>query len=358
MSRHAAPVIRWFAELSLAQRPFVGGKAASLGELTRANIPVPPGFAVTTDAFERFLAASRTRLDVRAEISALGAADEARVAATGRTIRDAIVGFPVPADVEDAILGAYRALQESGAGSCVAVRSSATCEDSDEASFAGLQDTYLWTDGEAAVVDRVRACWASLYNAESISYRQRLGLDEGSLSIAVVVQSMIDAACAGVMFTRSPTTGDRSVIAIEACWGLGSCLVSGEVTPDRFVVNKVTGEITVRNISTKTAQHVRASDGQGVLDTVVDAELQDVPCVTDEQLAALWQMARRVEAHYGCPQDIEWAIPRQPADPARPVLLLQSRPETIWANRKKEPAARPMPKPFDHVLDAMSGRKR
>ena len=351
-------VIRWFKELSLADRPLVGGKSASLGELTRAEIPVPPGFAVTTDAFERFLADSRKKIDVRAEISKLDAADESEVAATGRRIREAVVGLPVPAEVEDAILAAYRELQESGAGSSVAVRSSATCEDSDDASFAGLQDTYLWTDGEEQVVDRVRACWASLYNAESISYRLRLGLEEEGLSIAVVVQSMIDAACAGVMFTRSPTTGDRSVIAIEGCWGLGSCLVSGEVTPDRFVVNKVTGEITVRNISTKAAQHIRRSDGQGVLDTAVDAELQDVPCLTDEQLAALWEMARRVEAHYGCPQDIEWAIPRQPTDPARPVLLLQSRPETIWSNRVKQPVARPLPNPFDHVLSAMSGKKR
>jgi pyruvate,water dikinase len=351
-------VIRWFKELSLADRPFVGGKSASLGELTRANIPVPPGFAVTIDAFESFLAAAKSEFDVRARISELDRADETSIAATGRSIRDAIVGLPVPAEVEDAILAAYRELQESGAGSSVAVRSSATCEDSDDASFAGLQDTYLWTDGEEQVVDRVRACWASLYNAESISYRLRLGLEEEGLSIAVVVQSMIDAACAGVMFTRSPTTGDRSVIAIEGCWGLGSCLVSGEVTPDRFVVNKVTGEITVRNISTKAAQHVRRSDGQGVLDTAVDADLQDVPCLTDEQLAALWEMARRVEAHYGCPQDIEWAIPRQPADPAQPVLLLQSRPETIWSNRVKQPVARPLPNPFDHVLSAMSGKKR
>ena len=358
MARDDLPVIRWFAELSLSDRPSVGGKSASLGELTHAKIPVPPGFAITTAAFERFLAESRGEFDVRAAIAGLDAKDDTRITATSRTIRERIVGLPVPADVEDAIVAGYSRLCEAAAGTSVAVRSSATCEDSDEASFAGLQDTYLWTDGEAAVVDRVRACWASLYNAESISYRLRLGLEEDNLSMAVVVQSMIDAACAGVMFTRSPTTGDRSVIVIEGCWGLGSCLVGGEVTPDRFVVNKVTGEINTRNISTKTVQHLRRSDGQGVLDTAVDPEMQNVPCITDEQLAALWQMARRIEAHYGSPQDIEWAIPREPADPARPVLLLQSRPETIWANRKKEPAAKPMPKPFDHVLSVMSGKQR
>ena len=358
MARDDPPVIRWFAELSLSDRPSVGGKSASLGELTRAEIPVPPGFAITTAAFERFLTESGGEIDVRASIAGLDANDQAQITSASRTIRESIVGLPVPAEVEDAIVAAYRGLCESGVGTSVAVRSSATCEDSDEASFAGLQDTYLWTDGEAAVVDRVRACWASLYNAESISYRLRLGLEEENLSMAVVVQSMIDAACAGVMFTRSPTTGDRSVIVIEGCWGLGSCLVSGEVTPDRFVVNKVTGEINTRDISAKTAQHIRRSDGQGVLDTTVDEELQNVPCITDEQLAALWQIARRTEAHYGSPQDIEWAIPRNPADPAQPVLLLQSRPETIWANRKKEPAARPMPNPFDHVLSVMSGKQR
>lgn len=351
-------MIRWLDELSLADRPFVGGKGASLGELMRANIPVPPGFAVTTDAFERFLAASTAEIDVRASIVNLDPADDKRIARASRAIREAIVGLPIPTEVEAAIVGAYRELPRAGAGSSVAVRSSATCEDSDEASFAGLQDTYLWTDGEAAVLDRVRACWASLYNAESISYRLRLGLGEDSLSMAVVVQAMVDAACAGVMFTRSPTTGDRSVIVIEGCWGLGSCLVSGEVTPDRFVVNKVTGEINARNVSTKSAQHLRSADGQGVVDAVVEADRQDMACLTDAELAALWDVARRAEAHYGTPQDIEWAIPRLPADPARPVLLLQSRPETIWSNRPKQPAARPMPNPFDHVLSAMSGKDR
>jgi phosphoenolpyruvate synthase/pyruvate phosphate dikinase len=358
VAREDPPVIRWFSELSLADRPCVGGKSASLGELTRAAIPVPPGFAVTTDAFERFLAASMPEFDVRAMIAALDPADERRIAAASGEIRATIAGLPVPTDVEEAVIAAYRRLQDSGAGSSVAVRSSATCEDSDEASFAGLQDTYLWIDGEARVVDRVRACWASLYNAESISYRLRLGLDEDSLAMAVVVQSMVDAACAGVMFTRSPTTGDRSVIVIEGCWGLGSCLVGGEVTPDRFVVNKVTGEINARNVSTKTAQHLRSTDGHGVIDVAVDADMQNAPCLTDAQLAALWEVARRTEAHYGSPQDIEWAIPRQPPDPERPVLLLQSRPETIWSNRTREPAARPRPNPFDHVLSAMSGKDR
>jgi phosphoenolpyruvate synthase/pyruvate phosphate dikinase len=358
VSRGQTPFIRWFDELTLADRPYVGGKSASLGELTRAGIAVPPGFVVTTEAFEQFLAHSSATLDVRAEIQSLAGADETVVAAASREIRRGMLGLPIPAEIEDGIRDAWRILAASAGLGSVAVRSSATCEDSEAASFAGLQDTYLWTEGESRVVDRVRSCWSSLYNAESISYRRRLDLDEKQLAMAVVVQSMVDAACAGVMFTRSPTTGDRTVVVVEACWGLGSCLVGGEVTPDRFVVNKVTGEVLTRDVSVKAVQHLRRADGNGIQEMAVDADLQGQPCLSDRQLSALWQIARQAEAHYGSPQDIEWAIPRKPRDPQRPVLLLQSRPETIWSNRRKEPAARPMPNAFDHVLSVMSGKKQ
>lgn len=348
--------IRWFPELSLADRAAVGGKSASLGELTAAGVPVPPGFVVTTAAFEEFLAGIDPGNGIRAEIGSLEVADTVRVATVGERIRSRIRGAQMPAAVAAAILDGYRGLGgPDGGGHPVAVRSSATCEDSAEASFAGLQDTYLWNVGEAQVLDRVRACWASLYNSESITYRRRLGLSEEGLAMAVVVQQMIDALCAGVMFTRSPTTGDRSVIVIEGSWGLGSAIVSGEVTPDRCVVNKVTGEVVSRNVSEKCIEHVPERTG-GVREVGIDGERRNVACLDDETIACLWRIGRKVEQHYGSPQDIEWAVPRE-SGPAG-VCLLQSRPETAWAGRDKQPAAKPAAKPFDHVVALMSARKR
>ena len=349
--------IRWFPELSLADRAVVGGKSASLGELTRAEVPVPPGFAVTTAAFEEFLASADPRGEIRAEIAALDPRDPVRITRVSGRIRERLLVAPVPQQVVSSISENYRRLSGDGGGCPVAVRSSATCEDSATASFAGLQDTYLWILDEDGLIGRIRACWASLYNSESITYRLRLGLAEAKLAMAVVVQQMVDAHCAGVMFTRSPTTGDRSVIVIEGSWGLGSCIVSGEVTPDRFVVNKVTGEIVSRNVSEKLMEHVPERSGGGVRELAVDPERRSTACLTDAVIAHLWQIARRVEQHYGNPQDIEWAVLKGSASPAQAVYLLQSRPETVWAGRDKTPAAQPAEKPFDHVIQLMSARK-
>ena len=349
--------IRWFPELSLADRPVVGGKGASLGELMRAEVPVPPGFVVTTAAFEEFLSSADPRGEIRAEIAALDPRDPVRVTGVSERIRDRLLAAPVPRPIASSISENYRRLSGEGGGCPVAVRSSATCEDSATASFAGLQDTYLWILDEDGLIGRIRACWASLYNSESITYRLRLGLAEGELAMAVVVQQMVDALCAGVMFTRSPTTGDRSVIVIEGSWGLGSCIVSGEVTPDRFVVNKITGEIVSRNVSAKLMEHVPERSGGGVRELAVDSERRSTACLTDAVIGQLWQIGRRVEQHYGNPQDIEWAVPRESALSAQAVYLLQSRPETVWAGREKMPAAKPAEKPFDHVIQLMSARK-
>lgn len=345
--------IRWFPELSLADRSAVGGKSASLGELTRAGVPVPPGFVVTTAAFEEFLARIDPDGRIRREVAGLDGADTVRVATAGERIRTHIRASQMPPQVSAAILEAFASLDGGGRGA-VAVRSSATCEDSSEASFAGLQDTYLWTLGEAQLLDRVRACWASLYNSESIAYRRRLALPEERLAMAVVVQQMVDALCAGVLFTRSPTTGDRSVVVIEGSWGLGSSIVSGEVTPDRYVVNKVTGEILNRSISEKRIEHVPERDGGGVREIAVDGPRRNESCLDDETVCSLWRMARKVEQHYGSPQDIEWAVPR--ATGPSGICLLQSRPETAWAGRQKAPAAKPAARPFDHVVALMSSR--
>ena len=257
------------------------------------------------------------------------------------------------------IIAAYQRLdaQRLDGTAAVAVRSSATMEDSPEASFAGLQDSYLAVRGIDAVLDRVRSCWASLYNDESVSYRRRRGIGEGGLAMGVVVQRMVSPRAAGVMFTRSPVTGDRSVVAIEGTWGLGSALVAGEVTPDSFTVSKVTGEITGRRVSAKLRAHSFAPNGHGISAQPMPTALRRSPCLTDDEARALALVGRQVEEHYGVPQDIEWALlgdspgcPALHADPADRIVLLQSRPETVWAARERPPVATPKPRASDHVL--------
>ena len=236
----------------------VGGKAASLGELSRAGVTVPPGFAVTVEAFTAALAAVDADGALRAGIEALDSGDLAAITAAAARFRALVADAPLPAEVVVAIEAGYAALAADVGGPGdpdVAVRSSATVEDSAEASFAGLQDTYLGVSGASSVLDHVRRCWASLYNDESVAYRRRLALPEAGVAMAVVVQRMVAPRAAGVMFTRSPVTGDRSVVAIEGTWGLGSALVSGDVTPDSWAVSKITGEITTRRVSAKVKIH-------------------------------------------------------------------------------------------------------
>ena len=197
-----------------------------------------------------------------------------------------------------------------------------------------------------------------MYSQESVGYRRRLKMPEQDIAMAVVVQRMVDSLCSGVMFTRSPTTGDRSVIAVEGSWGLGSSIVSGEVTPDMFIVNKVTGEISKRTIAPKAVQHLPDPAGNGVIEEAVSEDQQSVPCISDQEIQELAQIARKVERHYGTPQDIEWAIERTGEFPDN-IFLLQSRPETVWAGKDREakPVAAPKARAFDHVISALGGKK-
>jgi pyruvate,water dikinase len=335
--------VRRFDEIGLADTGLAGGKGASLGELRRLGVAVPPGFVVTTTAFADALGA----LDAGAEIAGLDPGDLTEVGRVSAAVRARIEQAPVPDALHHAVVTAYRELGEGPTP--VAVRSSATSEDSAEASFAGLQDTYLWVRGEESVVAHVRRCWASLYSVESVAYRLRRRIPEEQLAMAVVVQRMVDARCAGVMFTRSPLTGDRSVVAVEGCWGLGSALVGGAVTPDRFVVNKVTGEITQRAVSSKSRRHRMHPSGTGVVEEDVPTGFREVVCLTDDEIGVLLAAARRIEDHYGTSQDIEWAL----ADDG--LYILQSRPETMWGQRAVAPIAAPKARAFDHVFDLLGG---
>lgn len=345
----SSALVGWFADIGLADRLEVGGKGGSLGELKRAGIEVPPGFVLKTAAFESFIQALESESPVRERVESLEADDLGATAALSAQLRARFAATPLPAEVADAIESAY---EELAAQSGVAVRSSATTEDASDASFAGLQDTYLWVKGVQQAQDRVRSCWGSLYSVESMSYRRKRNFEEKNVAMAVVVQTMLDARTAGVMFTRSPLTGDRSVMTIEASWGLGSAVVGGEVTPDRWVVGKITGEISVREISTKLIRHTAAAGG-GVETVPVPENLQRVACLSDDEIQRLRAIGRRVERHYGRSQDIEWAVERGSEE----ILLLQSRPETVWSAKESAPVGHAAADSSLHVLSIFGGRR-
>ena len=348
----SSALVGWFADIGLADRPEVGGKGGSLGELTRARIEVPAGFVLKTGAFESFIEALESESPVRAKVESLEAEDLGAITALSAQLRARFAATPLPADVADAIAAAVEELGNGAAQAGVAVRSSATTEDATDASFAGLQDTYLWVKSVQQVQDRIRSCWGSLYSVESMSYRRKREFKEKNVAMAVVVQTMVDARTAGVMFTRSPLTGDRSVMTIEGSWGLGSAVVGGEVTPDRWVVGKITGEISVREISTKLIHHAAVAAG-GIETVPVPEDLQCVACMSDDEIQSLRTIGRKVERHYGRSQDIEWAVERG----SEKILLLQSRPETVWSAKESAPVGRAAADPSLHVLSIFGGRR-
>jgi pyruvate, water dikinase len=344
--------VSWFADIGLSDRPHVGGKGGSLGELLRAGVAVPPGFVVRTQAFESFLEMLERKSPIRSHVEALRPDDLEAATACSKDMRARLEEAPLPPSVVEDISVAYAQLCRESSATAVAVRSSATTEDAVDASFAGLQDTYLWVNSWDETVRRVRSCWASLYSVESVCYRRRHAFPEVSVAMAVVVQAMVAARTAGVMFTRSPTTGDRSVITIEGAWGLGSAVVGGEVTPDRWVMGKITGEISVREISEKLIKHVPLAAG-GTESVAVEPGLVRTECLSDAELQTLRSIARKVERHYGRPQDIEWAVDRYSGD----ILLLQSRPETVWSAKDQAPVARAAENPLSHVMSIFGGRR-
>lgn len=291
-----------------------GGKAANLGELVDAGLPVPDGFCVTTEAYGRVVTAALDEVVARLDATPPDAAGELATLA-GRA-RDVIAATCVPDDVGAAIVAAYDRL---GADVPVAVRSSATAEDLPDASFAGQQDTYLGVVGRDAVVAAVRDCWASLWTDRAVAYRAANGVGQAGVRLAVVVQRMVDAVAAGVLFTADPVTGRRRCAVIDASPGLGEAVVSGLVNPDHFVVDTAGGEIVERRLGDK-AVVIRLPGGGTERVASTGGERQ---CVTDEQLRALAALGDRVERHYGRPQDIEWAV-----DATGELWLTQARPIT------------------------------
>ena len=330
--------ITWFESYWAGIKHEMGGKAASLGEMMGAGLPVPPGYAITTVAY----ASARDAGDIDAKIAhhldGLDIRDTDDVTRRCALIRDHIRTMEIPADLERDIRTAYDVLSaRSGVADVpVAVRSSATSEYSPDASFAGEHDTYLWVRGGDDVIDAVRRCWASLFTDRATCYRVEMGYDHRTVEMCVVVQKMVRPKSAGVAFTLNPIDGDRSQVAIDSAWGFGEGVVSGEITPDNFLVDKVIREIGRRIISTKECEF-RLSDHDTVEKVPLDPERASAPSLTDNEIKAIAVLARTAEKHYGCPQDIEWAVDADLPD-GQNVILLQARPETVWS--KKVPAAR------------------
>jgi pyruvate,water dikinase len=313
----------------------LGGKCTSLVIMTKAGAPVPPGFAVTTHAFDAVMRKTNLLANINSLVIGLDHSDLKAVDAVSSQIRQMILEQPVPQAVYRETHQAYDSLMELCGGEVpVAVRSSATAEDLPDASFAGQQDTYLWIIGRDNVMHKIRECWASLYTSRAMTYRLANNIAEEGLSMAVAVQKMVNARTAGVAMTIDPTNGDRSKIVIDSSWGLGELVVSGEVTPDNFVIDKVMLHPVKRIISDKHEELIPDGNG-GIVRREVDEMRRNQPSLSDDELTLVAKLAKVAEKHYGSVQDIEWAIDADlPA--GQNVLLLQSRPETVWSQKPSE----------------------
>jgi pyruvate,water dikinase len=345
----------WFDDLEGDVRAVAGGKSASLVEMRRAGFPVPPGFAITVAALQHFGEETGVTAVVERLVAAVDPDSTESLRAASEQIEALAEKVRLPAGLLGLIESAYqRMARETGEDEpAVAVRSSAVGEDSAEASFAGQQETYLWVRGPADIEQAVRRCWASYFSPQALSYRARLdaGHRIGTVGMSVAVQQMVDADVAGVMFTRSPTTNDRSIIAIEAGLGLGVSVVAGEITPDQIWVNKVTREIVKRQPGHKQVRYVPNRDTGGT--TAVDVPEDEAmrPCLDDETAMQLAEYGVRLERHYGAAQDVEWALTRG-ADDMPTLVLLQSRPITTGRGAD-EPVATALPSQTDYVVQQL-----
>ena len=316
--------VLWLDDVRSDDLESVGGKAASLGEMTSADLPVPPAFIVTADTYRSFI--ESTDIDEELfEIVDVDSDDSAALADAAERAQELIRETEIPEAQREEILDAYDRI---GDNASVAVRSSATAEDLPDASFAGQQETFLNITRDD-LLERVRECWASLFTQRAIYYRQEQGFDDSTVDIAVVVQEMVDAEKSGVMFTSHPSTG-APVVTIEAAWGLGEAVVSGAVTPDNYVIDRATGDMKTETVAQKKVMHVRDEETGETVEREVPEEKRDQRVLTDDELESLLALGEEIEGYYGEPQDVEWAI--YDGD----VYVLQSRPITTISEGTSE----------------------
>src|SRR3989442_3101577 len=315
--------------------PFVGGKCATLGELTAKGVHVPPGFAVTAEAFRRFLEETKIGEIIHKTLgSSNGSRDPKQYEEASEEIRKILESALMPEDIAGKVRTAYRELCEKTGDKnvTVAVRSSATSEDLPDASFAGQQDTYLNVRGEDQLVHYVQKCWGSLYTPRAIFYREEKGFPHEKVLISVGVQKMVQSKCSGVAFTLDPINGDPSKIVIESTWGLGEALVAGIVRPDRFIVDNGTMQLIHKQIVPKMIEHVPNNKTGLTMQNEVPAERRNVSSLTDEEVIEIAKTAVDIEDHYHTAQDIEFAIENGPT--GNSLYVVQTRPETFWSKMK------------------------
>jgi phosphohistidine swiveling domain-containing protein len=330
----------------------VGGKGASLARMAAAGLPVPPGFHITTAAYRRFVTENGLQEEILAAVSAAAADQPAALEEASRQIGQLFARSVMPDDIAGAIRQAYKEFPSMNRGTTggdqpVAVRSSATAEDLPEMSFAGQQETYLNMHGEAMVLDAVKRCWASLWTARAIGYRARQGIAQEDVSLAVVVQELVPADAAGILFTANPLTGVRDQVMINAAWGLGEAIVGGQVTPDSFVVGKASGKIIEQQITEKDVMTVRTLEGTHEEPVPEDQRTRAV--LSPAQAAELASIGVQIEDLYGQPMDIEWALHngRVSVVQARPITAL---PEPAAPSQVTRAAEWQLPNPKGHYM--------
>jgi pyruvate,water dikinase len=336
-------LVIWFGDLRKTDIPLVGGKNANLGEMISAGLPVPPGFAVTAYAYEKFLEQTRIAEKIYKIIkeTITDTNDPKQYDAASKKIRELIEKSSMPEEIENAVKSAYKKLNKrlNLKDTFVAVRSSATAEDLPDASFAGQQETFLNVKGSDELVEKVVKCWSSLFTPRAIFYRNEKGFAHEKVFISVGVQKMVNSRAAGVMFTLNPVTGNTDEIVIEGNYGLGETVVSGVVNPDDFVVDKNTLKIKERRIARKTVQYIRDPDTGKTVHLDVPEEKQKKTCVNDKEILKLAELGKLIDAHYEKAMDIEWAIDKDLSFPKN-IFVVQARPETVWSAKVVETPTR------------------
>ena len=326
--KHNLPYVVDFKQVDKHDIGSVGGKGANLGEMIRNGFPVPDGFIVTAQAYYHILEINNLKPKIKEIISNLDASNPKNLNKVSSQIKKLILNASIPDDLALQIIKAYLKLGRGNNHSLVAARSSATAEDLPDASFAGQQETYLNVHGEANLIQKVRACWASLFEPRAIFYRQEKGFDHFKVGIAVPVQKMIQSVVAGIMFTVNPVTNDKNQIVIEAVWGLGEKIVQGAYTPDHYLVQKQTYKLLQKQVNSQD-KYMTLSRSQNK-ELRVKRSKQDQPKLTDDQIIALAKLGQKIQQHYFFPQDIEWAMEKGK------MYIVQSRPVTTIDFRKKE----------------------
>jgi len=314
-----------FSQVDKTDIPLVGGKGANLGEMTKAGLPIPPGFIVTAAAYWRVIEANNLLQPIKSILSKLDVHHTQSLNSASKKIKHLITHAEVPDDLALKIIKAYLKLSK-GKHSLVAVRSSATAEDLPDASFAGQQETFLNVQGEANLVQNVRACWASLFEPRAIFYRQEKGFDHFKVGIAVPVQKMIQSDVSGIMFTINPVTNDKTQIVIEAIWGLGEKIVQGAYTPDHYLIQKKTWKLLQKQVNPQAKYLIwKHKKNQ---ERPVPSKKQDLAKMTDKQIITLAKLGQKIHQHYFFPQDIEWAMEKNQ------LYIVQSRPVTTIDTQK------------------------